>query len=83
MALPQTLPPPAPEAYRLAEPRIRRCVFRRVVTVGELRQSRDPVYEVHCLLPRLRVPVTIGDFGMATGVCNECTAEGTFRPDED
>ncbi|MEI8334779.1 MAG: hypothetical protein WCH74_13140 [Chloroflexota bacterium] len=83
MALPQTLPSPAPEAYRLADVRIRRCVFRRIATVGELRQGRDPVYEVHCLLPGLRAPVTIGDFGMATGVCNECTAEGTFRPDED
>jgi hypothetical protein len=83
MALPQTAHPPAPEAYRLADPRIRRCIFRRVATIGEARANRDPVYEVACLHPTLGVAVTIGDFETATDVCNACEAEGTFRPDED
>jgi hypothetical protein len=83
MALPQTARPPAPEADRLADARIRRCVFRRLATIGETRKDRDPVYDVACLHPSLGAAVTIGDFDAATDVCNACEAEGTFRPDED
>lgn len=66
-------------AYALGAVRIRRCQYRRVVcvTVGAAE------YDVHCLHPRLRVALPIGDMDVATSVCNDCTADGTFRADED
>lgn len=79
MALPQPLVATAPEAYRLAAARIRRCAHRRVVCVS----SAVDDYEVHCLHPTLGVALPIGDMATATDVCNACTAEETFRPDED
>jgi hypothetical protein len=68
-----------PEAYRLAQARIRRCQYRRVVCVSA--GSAD--YDVHCLHPQLRVALPIGDLDVATSVCNDCAADGIFRPDED
>jgi hypothetical protein len=79
MALPQLLATTAPEAYRIADARIRRCAHRRVVCVAADRQG----YEVHCLHPSLGVALPIGDMESATDVCNGCTAPGIFRPDED
>jgi hypothetical protein len=68
-----------PGTYALPAVRIRRCRFRRVVcvTVG------DAEYDVHCLHPRLRVALPIGDMECATSVCNDCAADGIFRADED
>jgi hypothetical protein len=79
MALLQQLVATAPEAYRLADARIRRCAHRRVVSVG----GAPNRYEVHCLHPSLGVALPIGDMATAMDVCNECTAPGIFRPDED
>jgi hypothetical protein len=79
MALPQPLATTAPEAYRLAAARIRRCAHRRLVCVAGAHDR----YEVHCLHPSLGVALPIGDMDTATDVCNGCTAEGIFRPDED
>ena len=73
----------AHEAYHLADARIRRCLYRRVTSVGNGRPGRERVYAVDCLHPGLGATVTIGDFEAATDVCNACEAEGTFRPDED
>jgi hypothetical protein len=79
MALPQLLAATAPEPYRLADARIRRCAHRRVVWVADGERG----YEVHCLHPSLGVALPIGDMATATDVCNACTAPGIFRPDED
>jgi len=79
MALTQALVTTTPEAYRLADARIRRCAYRRVVCVV----AAQPGYEVHCLHPSLGVALPIGDMTTATDVCNACTAPGIFRPDED
>jgi hypothetical protein len=79
MALPQPLATTAPETYRMADARIRRCAYRRVVCVADGPQR----YEVHCLHPSLGVALPIGDIATATNVCNACTAPGIFRPDED
>ena len=79
MALPQTIATPTPKAYRLAAMRIRRCAHRRLVRASDAAGD----YEVHCLHPALGVALPIGDLATATDVCNTCTAEGIFRPDED
>jgi hypothetical protein len=81
MALP--LPAPAAtaqDAYRLAPHRIRRCTFRRLISL-DLADER--MYEVECLFPDRRVPVPLGDLDSATPICNACTAPHIFRADED
>jgi len=78
----QQLPiaPTAHEAYRLADHRIRRCTFRRLIAVDA---GSEQVYEVECLFPERRVPIPLGDLDAATPICNTCTAAHIFRPDED
>ena len=80
MALELTVVPQAPEAYHLAEARIRRCTFRRLVHVST---TPERVYDVECLFPDRRVPIPLGDLETATPICNACTAAHIFRPDED
>ena len=80
MALQLPVVQPITDPYRLAEARIRRCTFRRLVQV-ESQPSR--VYDVECLYPERRVPIPLGDLETATPVCNACTAAHIFRPDED
>jgi hypothetical protein len=65
---------------RLAPHRIRRCTFRRLISV-ELQRER--VYDVECLFPDRRVPIPLGDLDSAIAICNACTAPHIFRPDED
>jgi len=72
--------PPAPESYHLAEVRIRRCTFRRLVQVDS---TPAPIYDVECLFPERRLPIPLGDLEIATPICNACTAAHIFRPDED
>ena len=69
-----------PDGYRLAEPRIRRCTFRRLVQVDT---PTDRIYDVECLFPERRLPIPLGDLETATPICNACTASHIFRPDED
>jgi hypothetical protein len=69
-----------PDPYRLAPHRIRRCTFRRLITV-EVKDQR--VYDVECLYPDRKIPIPIGDLDAAMPVCNACTAAHIFRPDED
>jgi hypothetical protein len=69
-----------PDGYRLAEPRIRRCTFRRLVQVDT---QTDRIYDVECLFPERRLPIPLGDLETATPICNACTAAHIFRPDED
>jgi hypothetical protein len=68
------------EGYHLAEPRIRRCTFRRLISLS---LSGERIYEVECLYPERRVPIPLGDLESATPICNDCTAAHIFRPDED
>ena len=79
MALQLPVPPPAPEVYHLAEPRIRRCTFRRLISV----ESTERIYDVECLYPERRVPIPLGDLESALPICNACTAAHIFRLDED
>ena len=79
MALQLPVPTPAPEVYHLAEPRIRRCTFRRLISV----ESTERIYDVECLYPERRVPIPLGDLESALPICNACTAAHIFRPDED
>lgn len=72
--------PPVPESYHLAEVRIRRCTFRRLVQVDS---APAPIYDVECLFPERRLPIPLGDLETATPICNACTAAHIFRPDED
>ena len=66
----------AHEAYRLADHRIRRCTFRRLIAVDA---GSERVYEVECLFPERRVPI-LGDLDAATPICNTCTAAHIFPP---
>ncbi|MHB8398542.1 MAG: hypothetical protein ACYDCI_06360 [Candidatus Limnocylindrales bacterium] len=70
----------APESYHLAEARIRRCTYRRLVHVASV---PDRIYDVECLYPERRLPIPLGDLESATPICNACTAAHIFRPDED
>lgn len=80
MALELPVIPRAPEQYHLAEARIRRCTYRRLVHVVS---APDRVYDVECLYPERRLPIPLGDLESATPICNSCTAAHIFRPDED
>ncbi|HEX9043557.1 MAG TPA: hypothetical protein VF802_00905 [Candidatus Limnocylindrales bacterium] len=78
MALPR--PAAEPDAYLLAAYRIRRCTFRRLVEVDT---GPERVYDVECLYPDRRIPISLGDLDLALPICNSCTAPHIFRPDED
>ena len=80
MAIPQPIAPLAREAYHLAEPRIRRCTFRRLTATES---GAERIYDVECLFPERRLPIPLGDLESATPICNACTADHIFRPDED
>ncbi|MFL5754962.1 MAG: hypothetical protein ACJ77N_01570 [Chloroflexota bacterium] len=80
MALPQIVPAAEAETFRLAPHRIRRCTFRRLISVDI---TRERLYDVECLFPERRIPVPLGDLDSATPICNACTAAHIFRPDED
>lgn len=80
MALPLPVETSAPDPYRLAPHRIRRCTFRRLIRVEA---GNDRVYDVECLYPDRRVSIPIGDLDSATEICNTCTASHIFRADED
>jgi hypothetical protein len=84
MALPLhatlSVPPPENDPTRLAPHRIKRCTFRRLVSLD---RPHERVFEVECLYPDRRIPVPLGDLESAMPVCNACTAAHIFRPDED
>ena len=65
---------------RLAPHRIRRCTYRRLVSLD---RARERVYEVECLFPDRRLPIPLGDLDSSLPICNACTAGHIFRPDED
>ncbi len=80
MALSQTATTPDADPSRLAPHRIRRCTYRRLISV-ELKRER--IYDVECLFPDRKVSVPLGDLDSALAICNACTAPHIFRPDED
>ncbi len=84
MALPVStavsLEVPENDPSRLAPHRIKRCTYRRLVSLD---RARERIYEVECLYPDRKVPVPLGDLDSAMPICNACTAAHIFRPDED
>jgi hypothetical protein len=84
MALPlPTVPGMSPreaDATRLAPHRIKRCNYRRLIS---LERPRERVYEVECLYPDRKLPIPLGDLDSAMPICNACAAAHIFRADED
>ena len=80
MALPLQADSLDADPSRLAPHRIRRCTFRRLISLD---LQRERVYDVECLFPDRRVPIPLGDLDSAITICNACTAPHIFRPDED
>jgi hypothetical protein len=71
----------SPEAEtRLAPHRIKRCNYRRLIS---LERTRERVYEVECLYPDRKLPIPLGDLDSAMPICNACAAAHIFRADED
>ncbi|HET7676402.1 MAG TPA: hypothetical protein VFK38_00955 [Candidatus Limnocylindrales bacterium] len=68
----------APEARTGSN--IRRCTYRRLIAV---QRKPDVLYDVECLYPDRLVPIPLGDLETARPICNGCTAQHIFRPDED
>lgn len=84
MALPLPAPTlvtaPDADASRLAPHRIRRCTYRRLIS---LERPRERIYEVECLYPDRKLPIPLGDLDSSLPICNACAAAHIFRPDED
>jgi hypothetical protein len=85
MALPLPSPsagdaPREADATRLAPHRIKRCNYRRLIS---LESPRERVYEVECLYPDRRLPIPLGDLDSCMPICNACTAPHIFRADEE
>ena len=84
MALP--LPAPATsqspdlDPSRLAPHRIKRCTYRRLISLD---RARERIYEVECLFPDRKVPIPLGDLDSALPICNACAAAHIFLPYED
>ncbi len=78
-ALAATLPH-EPDATHLAPHRIKRCNYRRLIS---LERPKERVYEVECLYPDRRLPIPLGDLDCAMPICNACAAAHIFRADED
>jgi hypothetical protein len=80
VALPHPAAEPASAVAAGLESRIRRCTFRRMMTVEH---RPGAVYDVQCLFPARDLPIPLGDLESARPICNACTARPVFRPDED
>jgi hypothetical protein len=80
LALPQRLNDPAPLLATSQMLRIRRCTFRRVTRVGN---GSKAAYDVSCLYPSRLDALSLGELELGLEICDQCTARGVFRPDED
>jgi hypothetical protein len=83
MALPLTATDsaaPDVDATRLAPHRVKRCNYRRLIS---LERPNERVYEVECLYPDRKLPIPLGDLDSCIPICNACTAAHIFRADED
>lgn len=81
MALLERFITPSVVQLGVAPTHIRRCTFRRVTAVE--RERALPVYDVACLFPDRETPLPLGDLQTARSACENCTADGLFRPDSD
>jgi len=77
---PSTATGPEEDPTRLAPHRIKRCTYRRLISLD---RAHERVYEVECLFPDRRLPIPLGDLDSSTPICNACTAAHIFRADED
>lgn len=73
-------PTPMGETSTLAPHRIKRCNYRRLISLD---RPHERVYEVECLYPDRKLPVPLGDLDSSLPICNACTAPHIFRADED
>jgi hypothetical protein len=73
-------PTPVGDESRIAPHRIKRCNYRRLVS---LERPRERVYEAECLYPDRRLAIPLGDLDSCLPICNACTAPHIFRADED
>ena len=80
LATPVSQPPLEADLSRLAPHRIKRCTYRRLISLD---RPHERIYEVEYLYPDRKVPVPIGDLDTSMPICNACTAAHIFRPDED
>lgn len=80
LPLPAASPHEAADATRLAPHRIKRCNYRRLIS---LERPKERVYEVECLYPDRKLPIPLGDLDSSMPICNACTAPHIFRADED
>jgi hypothetical protein len=71
---------PDHDPSRLAPHRVRRCTYRRLISLD---RPKERVYEVECLYPDRKVPIPLGDVDTSLPICNACTAAHIFRADED
>jgi hypothetical protein len=67
-------PDPGPSRH------LRRCTYRRLSMV---RKRPLPLYDVACLYPDRAASIPLGDLESARPICEACTADHIFRPDED
>jgi hypothetical protein len=72
--------PPVASESRIAPHRIKRCNYRRLVS---LERPGERVYEVECLYPDRKLAIPLGDLDSCLPICNACTAPHIFRADED
>jgi len=61
---------------------LRRCTFRRITAMEASPTSRAG-YEVACMFPDRKRPVSLGDVERARPICAGCTFQGIFRADSD
>jgi hypothetical protein len=80
LSVQEPAPSPNQDSSRLAPHRIRRCTYRRLIS---LERPHERVYEVECLYPDRKVPIPLGDMDTSLPICNACTAAHIFRADED
>ena len=68
MALPLPAPTstqsPETDPSRLAPHRIKRCTYRRLISLD---RARERIYEVECLYPDRKVPIPLGDLRFRDG----------------
>jgi hypothetical protein len=61
---------------------LRRCTFRRI-TAHQATPAGPAAYEVACMFPDRKHPVSLGDVERARPICAGCTFQGIFRADAD
>ena len=80
LAEPTPLHPRESDISHLAPHRIKRCTYRRLISIE---RPDERLYEVECLFPDRAVPIPLGDLDTSLPICNACTAAHIFRADED